>query len=92
MPAVLNWIVLLAPDGTTPVSNTPVSDVAVWFTGSRFIQVTLSPMLMVTPAGENAKFAMVTLWLAPSATAGRSTALATTLATTVRNVPFRRIR
>jgi hypothetical protein len=39
-----------------PVSHTAVSEVDVWLTASRFVQVTVSPTFTVVVAGANAEF------------------------------------
>jgi hypothetical protein len=56
VPAVSNVIVALPPAGISPVSNAPLSPVAVWATESIFVQVTDDPAVMVTEFGEKAKF------------------------------------
>jgi len=51
MPAAPNEIVLFPDAGIGPVSNAPVSDVAVCVSGSLLIQVMASPTLIVTDCG-----------------------------------------
>jgi hypothetical protein len=77
--------------GIAPVSNTPLSDVAVWFNPSVLSQVMLSPTLMVAVCGWKEKFWMTTLWLVASAALGASAAIPTTNAA-MRNGRLRRIR
>jgi len=52
------------------LAGDPAFDVAVWPTGSLFVQVTLSPTLMVSGVGLNAKLWTVTAKLAAWAVAG----------------------
>jgi len=82
---------LLAPAGIEPVSNAPVSDVAVCATGSAFRQLMVSPGAIVTAGGAKAKLWMVTVWLAPSAAFG-STASSAMIVQARRNGLLRRIR
>lgn len=63
-----------------PVSKLPPSAVAVWVTGSRLVQVTLSPALIVVVGGANAKLWIVTSWLAARAADGSSMSSASTRA------------
>lgn len=60
------------PGASMPVSKPPPSAVAVWVTGSRLVQVTLSPRLIVVADGAKAKLWIVTSWLAASAADGGS--------------------
>ena len=61
VPAIANDTVLFPEGAMTPVSKTPSSDVAVCPTGSWLIQVTLSPMEIVTFCGWYEKSWMTTL-------------------------------
>ena len=79
VPASGNGMVLLvAPAAIWPVSNAPVSDVAVWASGSAFCHVMLSPVPMIVFTGANPKFRMTTVWLAPNAVFGTTATIAMT--------------
>ena len=79
VPASANGMVLLVvPAAIWPVSNAPVSDVAVWASGSAFCHVMLSPVPMIVFTGANAKFRMATVWLAPNAVFGTTATIAMT--------------
>jgi hypothetical protein len=64
------------------VAGDPALDVAVWPTGSLFVQVTLSPTLIVRVGGANAEFWTVTVQLAASAIGGATAPIATITAAT----------
>lgn len=78
VPALANGTVLLAPAPIGPVSNAPVSDVAVWANPSAFCQVMRSPGAMLVFTGTNVKFRMTTVWLTPSAAPGSIATIART--------------
>jgi len=61
VPAALKVMVLLPRLGIAPVSNTPVSEVAVCSSGSLLLHVTLSRTLIVTFCGTKVKFWMMTV-------------------------------
>jgi len=71
----------LAGSCLSKVAGDPALAVAVWPTGSRFVQVTVSPTLMVRGVGANAKFRTVTVWLAAWAVDARAPIAMTTAAT-----------
>jgi hypothetical protein len=54
----------LRPGSISPVLKAPLLAVAVWGTVSRLTNTTLSPVPMLTDAGENAIFRMVTVTFA----------------------------
>jgi len=58
--------VALCPRPSVPVLKESFTDRALWDTPSKFVQRTLSPALIVTLAGANAKFWMLTLLVAAS--------------------------
>lgn len=91
VPALAKLTVLFAPGAIEPVSNAPVSDVAVCATGSAFCQVMFSPGAIVALGGAKAKLRMATVWLAPSAAFG-STASSAMIVQARRNGLLRRIR
>ena len=91
VPAAVNASVLPPWGAIAPVSNAPVSDVAVCSSGSLFSQLTLSPTLIVTFAGTNVKFWMVTVWIAAQAGMVRD-ALARTTAAATRSARVSRVR
>jgi hypothetical protein len=91
VPAWANETVLFPDAAIAPVSNAPVSDVAVWLNGSVLSQVTLSPTLIVAVCGRKVKFWMTTLWLVETAAPGSRAPIATTSAA-MRNGRLRRIR
>jgi hypothetical protein len=66
VPAVLNVTVPLCPRLSVPVLNESFTERALCCTPSRFVQRTLSPALIVTLAGANAKFWMFTVLVAAS--------------------------
>ena len=79
VPASANGMVLLVvPAAIWPVSNAPVSDVAVWASGPTFCHVMLSPVPMIVFTGANAKFRMATVWLAPNPVFGTTATIAMT--------------
>ena len=91
LPATANDTVFAPFAAIAPVSNAPVSDVAVWLNPSVLSQVMLSPTLIVAVCGRNVKFWMTTLWLVASAAPGTRAPIAITSAAT-RNGLLRRIR
>ena len=65
VPATVNVTVRDSPDWMNPVSNAPLFALALWTAASLFVQVMLSPTLIVRVCGTNWKFAMVTVAVAP---------------------------
>lgn len=91
VPAVVKVMVFPPSGGIAPVSNAPVSDVAVWSSGSLFSQLTVSPALIVTVGGTKVKLWMATDWLAAKAGMVRDMLMRRTSAAT-RSIRVRRIR
>lgn len=91
VPAVVKVMVFPPSGGIAPVSNAPVSDVAVWSSGSLFSQLTVSPALIVTVGGTKVKLWMATDWLAAQAGMASDTLMRRTAAAT-RSIRVRRIR
>ena len=94
VPAALKVMVLPPRLGIVPVSNTPLSEVAVCSSGSLLLHVTLSRTLIVTFCGTKVKFWMTTVWLvAMAGTASHPPITKTSAATrSARSRRFRRIR
>jgi hypothetical protein len=67
VPAVASWSDALWSFGRARVRGPPLTKAALCCALSRFVQVTLSPALIVTVGGSNANPAMLTLALAPAA-------------------------
>lgn len=92
VPAAVKGIVLPPCGAIAPVSNAPVSDVAVCSSGSLFSQLTPSPTLIVTLGGANAKLWMVTVWIAAQAGMARDAPTSAIAAATKKKARVRRIR
>src|SRR5204863_9653378 len=70
VPALANVCELLWPACSVPLSKAPPSAVAVWSVGPSFVQVTVSPTLIVIAFGPKAKSRIAT----PPAAAARALA------------------